>query len=180
MDTNRSGQAGGFLALTPIRAGEVEALRSHLEAMAQDSPLARVPSLHTGRFVIVEDFAHDPAWGQRREEHLATPHLVFSTNHDGPLATHLDEVARAFGDSAAQVWGRCHGCPSSPTPDELVAYLRHNQVDAGVFYAAYGDATVAQVQHALRQRERLVDFAVRTQGWDPVRLQKAFVQEFVP
>ena len=61
---------------------------------------------------------------------------------------------------------------------ELKKYLMHNQVDCGLFYAAYGEHTVAQVKAALDLRTRMIDFAVRAQSLTPDQKQAAFCKEF--
>jgi hypothetical protein len=128
--------------------------------------------------VIVADFFNDPSLKQRREEHLAVPWLAFSANVDGDLDSYLDELCAALSPEAGEIWGRCIGCPDPARGAPLKAYLKHNQIDCGFFYAAYGEATVAQVRASLAQRDRLMAFATRAQGMAPADLQKAFVAEF--
>lgn len=173
---NVSGQAYGFLAITPIKKGEIQALRSYVEGLSASRPFSRVKGTHMARLVIVEDFNHKPSYKQRKAEHLANPMLCFSSNFDGDLDSYLDELCGALADEAPQIWGRCIGCPDDAKG--LKAYLKHNQIDCGFFYAAYGEATVARVTGCLDQRERLMAFATRAQGMAPAALQQAFVEEF--
>ncbi len=175
---NVSGQAYGFLAMTPIKDGERDALRSYLNALPKrgDGSFEAVPGTHMARFVIVPDFTNDPKWKQRKEEHLAIPTLIFSSNLDGPIDAYLDGLAKGMAKHVPEIWGRCIGGPEDPKG--LKAYLKHNQIDCGFFYAAYGNATVNKVKYSLSQRDRLAAFATRTQGLDPAALQKAFIEEF--
>jgi hypothetical protein len=177
---NESGQAYGFLALTPVKPDEVDALRAYLEAMPRsvDSPLARSTRTHMARFVIITDFNNQPHYKQRKEEHLTVPWLAFSANADGGLDAYLDELCEVLGDEAAEIWGHCFGCPDPASGDALKAYLKHNQIDCGFFYSAYPDADVATVRASLEQRDKLMAFATRTQGMSPADLQQAFVAEF--
>jgi hypothetical protein len=178
MDPNRNGQAYGFQAMTPIMPGEEDALRAYLEGMhATGSPLAKLPRVHMGRFVIIEDFHNDPSWGQK-EEHLDLQYLVFTTNHDGDLDTFLDELCEQLAAEAPDIWGHCVGCPDAPEGAALKKYLKHNQIDCGFFYAAYGDATARDVKAALAQRDQVIDFATRAQGMAAAELQQAFLAEF--
>jgi hypothetical protein len=177
-DVNRNGQAYGFQAMTPITPGEEHALRAYLEGMhAKGSPLAKLPRVHMGRFVIIKDFHNDPSWGQK-EEHLDLEYLVFTTNHDGDLDSFLDDLCEKLAPEAPEIWGHCVGCPESASGDALKTYLKHNQIDCGFFYAAYGEATVPKVKSALAQRDKVIDFATRTQGMEPAELQRAFLAEF--
>jgi hypothetical protein len=180
-DPNVSGQAYGFLAMMPIKGGEIETLRAYLEGFRErgERPFEASPRTHMARFVIVPDFHNDKRWKQRREERLEIPALIFSSNLDlagGDIDSYLDEVAGAFAPHVAEIWGRCIGGPQKP--EDLKAYLKHNQIDCGFFYAAYGEATVPRVKACLAQREQLMAFATRTQGMKPAALQQAFIKEF--
>ncbi len=180
-DPNVSGQAYGFLAMTPIKDGEVEPLRTYLEGFRDrgERPFEAVPRTHMARLVIVPDFHNDKAWKQRREERLEIPSLIFSSNLDldgRDIDSYLDELAEGFAPHVAEIWGRCIGGPQAP--EDLKAYLKHNQIDCGFFYAAYGQATVPKVKASLAQREKLMDFATRMQGKKPAELQQAFIKEF--
>jgi hypothetical protein len=178
--SNVFGQAYGFMAMTPIAPGEEAALRAYLEGLRDrgPSPLGRVAGTHMGRWVIMEKFNCDPAYDQPHPETLEIPSLIFSSNFDGPLDPYLDRLCEQFADDAPEIWGRCIGCPQPARGQALKAYLKHNQINCGFFFAAYGQATVEQVRASLDQRERLIAFAVRGQGMAAAELQRAFVAEF--
>jgi hypothetical protein len=177
---NESGQASGFLAMTAIKPGEVERLRVYLEGFRDrgERPLDKVPGTHIARFVIVEKFNCKPSYKQRRPETLACASLAFSSNLDGPIDSYLDVLCDKLQPEAQEIWGRCVGAPATCEGKPLKAYLQHNQIDCGFFYAAYGAATVPKVKASLDQRDRLRDFATKHQGVAPEQLQKAFVAEF--
>jgi hypothetical protein len=118
----------------------------------------------------------DPA--QPRPDHLDVPYLVFTSNLDGPVDSYLDELTERLSEEAAELWGRCVGCPRPATGPPLKRYLLHNRIRTGQFVAAYPRATVAQVKEGLRLREQVITFAVRAQGLAPAELQKAFREEF--
>ena len=176
--SNVSGQAYGFLSMTPIKPGEQDALRAYLEGFRDrgERPFDDVPDTHMARFVIVEDFNNNPSYKQGKEEHLAIPTLCFSSNFDGDLDRYLDGLLEGMAAHVPEIFGRCCGCPDDASG--VKAYLKHNQIDCGFFYAAYGPATVGKVKASLDQRERLMDFATRAQGMEPAELQKAFIEEF--
>jgi hypothetical protein len=178
---NVVGQAYAFQALTPIRPDAVDALRDYLEGLREHgpSPFARLPRTHMARWVILPDFFTDPAWKQRRSDHLEVPYLLFSSNFDGDRDSYLDELASELAPEAAQVWGRCIGFPQTGRAD-LKAYLLHNQIDCGLCYAGYGDFTVTQVRAALDLRTRFTEFAVRSQGLSAAQTQAAYRREFAP
>src|SRR5919112_4018662 len=174
LNVNRSGQAYALTVLTPVTAGHEERLRSHLEALPQEAgPLARLPRTHFARWVIVGEFVVER--GQRHEDRLHCPYLLFTSNFDGPLGTYLDDLSERMGEQALQIWAHCAGCPEDVAG--LRAYLLHNQIDTGIFVAAYPHATVPRVRRALEMRRRTIAFAVRSQGLPPAELREAFVEE---
>ena len=178
--SNVFGTAYLLMVLTPIRPGEQDALQAYLEGLRASgadrrSPLARLPRTHVGRWLILDDMPHDPA---APHDHLDLPYLLFTSAFDGDLDSYLDELVHELAGEAQEIWGRCVGCPDSARGPALKRYLKHNQLDAGFFFAAYPQATVADVTRALDKRERLIAFAVRAQGMPAAELQRAFVAEF--
>ena len=87
-------------------------------------------------------------------------------------------MCKQFAPFAKEIWGRCIGCPERAEGPALKKYLLHNQIRTGIFYAPYGHATVGTVKRALAQRERLIEFAVASQGLAPEALQANFVKAF--
>ena len=72
----------------------------------------------------------------------------------------------------------CIGAPAPARGAPLQAYLRHNQVETGLFFSAYPDATVETVIQALSVRQRVIDFGVAAQRMPPEDLLDAFRREF--
>jgi hypothetical protein len=177
---NVVGQAYAFMAMTPVKPGEEEALSTYLRGLraAGPSPLERLPRTHLARFVIVPDFHTDPLWKQLKEEHLDVAYLIFTSNFDGKLDTYLDELCSELAGEAPQIWGRCIGCPEQAGGAALKRYLEHNQINTGIFFAAYPQATTTKVKRSLRNRERMIEFARTSQGLDPAALQQRFLREF--
>lgn len=178
--SNVSGQAYAFMAMTPVKPGEEDALADYLHRLRDrgPSPLAKLARTHLGRFVIVPDFHNDASWKQPKEEHLDLPYLIFTSNFDGDLDSYLDDLCEKLAPEAKEIWGRCVGCPESAKGAALKTYLKHNQIDTGIFFAAYGAATVGTVKRSLGQREQMIEFARTSQGLGAEALQQAFVQEF--
>lgn len=174
--SNVSGQAYALTVLTPILPGEEDALQTYLQGLSQkDSPFARLPRVHFGRWVIVENFHSEPE--QPKQDNLASQYLLFTTCSDGKRDDHLDELCRELAPEASEIWGRCVGCPDPAEGDALKRYLIHNQIKTGFFAAAYPKARVQDVRRTLDRRERMIDLAVSTQGMDPAELQATVTAE---
>jgi hypothetical protein len=172
-----SGQAHALSVLTAIRDGEENALARYLNALGSGdgSPLASVPATHFARWVVIGDVVYE---GKGSREHLRCGQLLFTSNFDGDLAAYLEALRVGLGESADAIWGRCHGYPGSDDASRFAGYLRAHQVECSLFFAAYGDRTVADVKNSLATRRQVIDFALRSQGLAPEALQAAFAESF--
>lgn len=170
------GQMYALTVLAPIVPGEVDALGRTLADLPRDpSPLSRLGLAHFARWVIIPDFGKDPS--RLQAEHFG-PYLLFSAAFDGDLEPFLEQLCVTLADEAEPIWSRCLGAPSPARGAPLKAYLRHNQVQTGLFFAAYPQATVEEVNDALAVRKRTIDFAARSQAMDAATLRQTFLQEF--
>jgi hypothetical protein len=174
--TNVAGRTYALMVLTPIRPGLSDELRAYVEGLGSDdaSPFARVERTHFARLLIVPDMPV-PAGVQ---DPLDGPYLLLTANFDGDIDSYLDELAVAIEPEATEIWGRCVGCPRPAVGAALKAYLWRNQLQSGVVFAAYGQASVAQIRGALDKRARLADFVVRAQEMTPTQRRSAFLEEF--
>jgi hypothetical protein len=56
--------------------------------------------------------------------------------------------------------------------------LKAHQIEAALFFAAYGGHTVEQVHADLDKRTRLMEFALEAQGLEPDELRSRFMERF--
>jgi len=177
MTSNTLGNQYALTVVTPILPGAERELRTYLEGLSpQNSPLTRLRRTHFGRWVIVEDFVADPS--ESDPDELGCQYLLFSATLDGDVFSYLDELCEELADEAEHIWGVCIGAPHPTRGPALKAYLLHNQIDTGLFFSAYPNATVTDVRYALEARSRAVAFALEAQGMEPAALQQAFREEF--
>ena len=172
--TNVAGRTYALMVLTPIRPGMAGELRSYLEGLGADDLFARLARTHMARLLIVDDMPV-PAGVQ---DPLDGPYLLFTANLDGDHDSYLHELAERLVPEAQEIWGRCIGCPQPAEGAALKAYLGRNQLQSGVVFAAYGQASVEQIRRARDKRARLQDFVVRAQDLDPAARRAAFLAEF--
>ena len=175
---NHSGQAYSLTVMTPILDDHASALAAHLAALGPEdaSPLARVPGTHFARWVILDDVVY--AGGRQRRDALKAARLLFTSNFDGPLDAYLEALRTELAEDADAVWGHCAGYPGRADAPAFAAYFRNHQLESALFFAAYGDQTVAQVQANVAQRTRLIEFAMAAQGLEPAELQARFQAAF--
>lgn len=181
LDSNTAGQAYGFLAITPIKPGESDALRAVLAGIDEGtSPFARLPRTHFARWVILDDFyTPDPevTYQPEDEDRLECEYLIFSACFDGDRDSYLDALTDVLADEAQEVWSHCIGVDASSSAD-LRRYLLHNQIDCGLFYSAYPHTTVPEVRRMLQQQRDLRVLAVQRHTLTPAELQADFLAHF--
>jgi hypothetical protein len=174
---NVSGQAYALTVLTPILDGHAAELTAHLEALPEGeaSPLARVPGTHLGRWVVIDDVKYQ-GHGQRHRDRLKASRLLFTSNFDGELDPYLEKLQTGLGEDADAIWGHCRGYPGRGAG--FAPWLKAHQLEAALFFAAYGGHTVEQVHANLDKRARLIEFALEAQGLEPEQLRSRFLERF--
>jgi hypothetical protein len=176
---NVSGQAYALTVLTPILDGHVAELTAHLDALPEGdaSPLARVPGTHLGRWVVIDDVKYQ-GHGQRHRDALGASRLLFTSNFDGELEPYLERLRTGLGEDADAIWGHCRGYPGHQDRAGFARWLRAHELEAALFFAAYGGHTVEQVHSNLDTRTRLIEFALEAQGLEPAELKARFLERF--
>jgi hypothetical protein len=146
----------GLTVLAPIRRGEEAPLRDVLRAIGNDIKgrtaaggaarphvdFAGSASIHFARFAILRDPSHGPDAAR----------LLFSSNYDGSLDAHLDELVRITSDMDA-IWGRCEGYRGV---DAFPAFIRTRMHEPEAFYIAFREESADSIRRAsaLSQRVR--------------------------
>lgn len=174
------GQAYALNVLTAIRPGHEAQLRDGLEALRcqEDSPFARLPGTHFARLVVIDRLAFEGRRGRRPE--LRMQYLLFSSVFDGPRDDYLRRLCAEIPRAAELIWGDCVGAPRpvAKDPDTFTAWIAHNQVRTGAFFAPYGHATVDRIRHSLDLVRRLRRFARETQHLPAPELEQRFHTTF--
>jgi hypothetical protein len=114
--------------------------------------------------------------GQRHRDSLAAPRLLFTSNFDGDLDPYLEKLQTGLGEDADAIWGHCRGYPGRG--GGFAPWLKAHQLEAALFFAAYGGHTVEQVQANVDKRTRLIEFALEAQGLEPEQLKSRFLERF--
>ena len=177
MSRNVSGQAYALTVLTPILDGHAAELTSLLEGLPEGpaSPLAQVPGTHLGRWVVIDELKYQ-GHGQRRRDRLAAARLLFTSNFDGGLDPYLERLQAGLGEHADAIWGHCRGYPGRGAG--FAPWMKAHQLEAALFFAAYGGQTLEQVHANLDKRTRLIEFALEAQGLEADDLRSRFLERF--
>ena len=140
--------ARGLTVLAAVRAGEEDALRHVLRAIGDDIKgktaaggsarphidFIRSRTIHFARFAMLRDPSRGPAAAR----------LLFSSNYDGTLDSHIAEVIGLTSDMDA-IWGRCDGYQGTAS---FPAFIRAHAHEPEAFYIAFRDETVETIQRA--------------------------------
>jgi hypothetical protein len=177
-DHDAFGQARALTVLAPVQPARASALAAALDELegGAGSPLARVAGTHFARWVVIDRLIHQGP-PQKRDSFKA-PRLLFTSNYDGPLERYLEALRTGLGADGDRLFGHCADYPGSESAEAWSAWLRARTVSSSLFFAAYGERTVAQVRTQLATRERLIAFALEAQGLDPAALQARFEAVF--
>jgi hypothetical protein len=76
--------------------------------------------------------------------------LLFTSNFDGTWDQYIDDFSEYLAEGLDHIFGHCEGYPGARPVEGLKAYIREHEIEADVYYAAYPDATLKQVQKGLR------------------------------
>ena len=145
----------GLTVLARIEPGQEAALRRVLNEIGDDvkgKRLAETPdcvhihfgdshSIHFARLVILDD--PDSGLGRQR--------LLFATDYDGSLESHLGEILEITTDPDA-VFGKCVGYKGK---ESFEAFIRAHSLEPGAYYIAFRDETMESIRGTIRVRQRL-------------------------
>ena len=118
------------------RANLVRLLEQEQAGVVRD--LARVGTLHFGRFVVF-----DRAGGEAA--------LAFESNYDGDAQTHLQQLVHAIGPSLDRFFGCCHDYVRGTFP----AFAAEHAVAPRTYYISHGGLSRDQILHDRQVREAI-------------------------
>lgn len=139
-------------------------------------PFAELATVHFARFVVLGLPQPGPALRSRP----AAPLLVFATDHDGPRASHVNELVTVAGAGLLRVFAACDKSLEGKPRDALREYLELHRVKRAASWGSHLGRSVDQIRREafLRSeiRARLGDSSGRLSR-DPLAEAVAFVRE---
>lgn len=170
----------GLTVITEILPGKTEALRKLLNEIGTNIDengyidFYSLSTVHFMRWVIV------PAAIIGGEQVPAQ--LALSTNYDGKLLPHLEELVEKAEKGIRHIYAHCKGFPGAGDHGEWVQYLHRNQVKNAAFYVGTLGRTVKQIQQENALRSKIENHLQTTnpeqdwQGEDPVTVRKRIMR----
>ena len=185
-DPNRRGCSYAVTVITPISPGRTGELRELVRSYGPGpaSPLAKVPDVQFARWVIIDQLRTDWAGAPKPPPRLKSDYLLFSADVTAPAYRAGSLPDSFFRDLAThtpadvdKVWGHCRRYPGSGDVERFAAYMKQSQITIGLYYAAFPDATVDDINHALHVRAQLGELALTNQHVKSARdLRRAYVK----
>ncbi|HET7463388.1 MAG TPA: Dyp-type peroxidase [Longimicrobium sp.] len=86
------------------------------------------------------------------------PKLLFSTDYDGTLDAHIDELLREAGPGLDQVFSHCEGWPGLADPRAVHDFFLLNRVESNTFYTGTMKRSVDQIHREAVLRDRVEAF----------------------
>ncbi|MDN3202924.1 hypothetical protein [Algoriphagus sediminis] len=178
----------GLTVITRIQADKVNELRSLLEAIGRDineNPVVSFASfrtVHFLRWVILDETTIN-------EERIAAQ-LVLSTNFDGKLIPHLEDLCSSNLDGLFQIYSHCEGAPKEKFSQHLLHYLKKNRISIPAFYRGTAGRKVAQIhqeQSLWKKIQGLLQGSksengdkIKTKLFDEIKKDPSFAWAFSP
>ena len=177
--------------ITKVRTDKADALKATLERIGGDingdhedeayrNDLINfydISTVHFCRFLLLPD-----------EDTGNFNYLVFTSNFDGSLKDHLNEMIDKAGDAVEAIWGCCEGYPhglrEAQLPQFKVAfreYVNRHSHDFGAFYVGYRGRTSVQLRRNAKIRASFENLLNKTDTTKPLpsKLEK-MVTGFTP
>lgn len=131
-------------AITTVIPGKEDQLKAVLEGVSKriatggPSPLDDVGTVHFARWLLFPS-------GERTQ-------LLFTSNFDGPWEDYIHDFVVNAWESFDAIYSNCEGYPQGGARDEAAfkEFVRKHELPCQVYYRAYPNATVKEVQRALR------------------------------
>lgn len=143
-----------FMVTVPVIAAQRDALNDVLASMNEAPgrvnknnsiiPFHRFSSLHTARFVILDNNTGDDIRAFGKEPHNWSPALAFLGEVDGCSTDFLAELAVVSSEGLKQIFANCHGFADHKGP--LLEFLIKHTNPSAASYVNWIGRTVRQIQ----------------------------------
>ena len=174
-------QQSAYTLCTAIKPEAIHDLKAVLAEINRDidgnniMPFKKMNDTHFARFVILEEVTDEK--GRNIQ-----PKLIFSSNFDGSLETHLKQLVRSASEGLDHIYRFCEGYPdeSRRTPESRLNYLRNHQIAVQAFYINTIGRTLQQIQKDVQLHDAVEEFLDK-KDWSDYNAEKvrSAIQDFV-
>jgi hypothetical protein len=162
----------GLAVLIPVLGGQEQTLGARLDALpdGEESPFATLSSTHFARLVLVPNLRD----GADRVVRGVPALLFFSAEFDLPVSGYLEALCALMPSEVDEIFEHCQGYPGVASPRRFKRWLLDHRVPPGFSIQGNPGATAGDVVESLALRDRIIEFAVNTQGLEPEALLEAW------
>lgn len=152
----------GVTIITEIKADKLTDLKELLNEINSDIPGNRwidfnqLNMVHILRWVILP--------GEEVAGKVIPPQLVLSTNFDGKLLPHLEELVSRCSEGIRAIYSHCEGCPKGTNRQSMVTYFLQHRVKTSAFYVGAMGSTVEQIK---RESQLMKDIQEHLENYIP-------------
>jgi len=164
-----------LLVMPRIRDGHLEPLLELLAEIAKPSggedmelgpiiPFLKLRTVHFARILVhyasPSDQAPIPEYeGKPQAKGPPIPaKLLFSTDFDGPLEAHVDELLTVAGPGLDQLFAHCEGWPGHDRRGAAHTFFKRHRVASNTFYTGTMNRSVDQIRREAELRDRVCAF----------------------
>ena len=146
----------GLTVITEILPGKKKELQELLEAIGSDIEnngtiaFDKFQTVHFMRWVIL-----DAATVKGRN---IKDKLVLSTNFDGPLDSHLEDLCMHAGNGLFRIYDHCKGSPETQDPASMISYLKNHRTPIAAFYRGTSGRGVIQIRNEQKLWYRIQEY----------------------
>lgn len=156
---------GALSIIADIKPGVKQVLVEVLERIENSKedlngliPFKKITTIHFARFVILNE--RTDIYGK-----IVPDRLVFTTNYDLPLSSHLKQLVDFGGKGLWQVFSFCTNFPYSDyDAAKLYQYLQQHNKIAETFYVGVGRRSVQQIRNEKLLHQEIEQFADANQA----------------
>lgn len=153
-------EQGALTIVAELIPDKIEWLRTLLEKEVEldpgsnaHIPFARLSGVHYARILILDE-ARD------LKGLTLPPKLVFNTNYDAPLESHLRELTTlpVVYEGLCRIFSACRDFPANPTQDSLLAFIQSHSVRYEALHIGNRGRSLSQIKNEASLREGLEKF----------------------
>ena len=114
--------------------------------------IARLRFIHFAQWTIIKPRHFARSAPQQMTDKVGRHYFMFSTNYNGPWDQYIDSFSMVEGvrRGIALLWGASARFPLAYPVRPFKRYIHYHQYPVDAYYNAYPDATIRDIQSALR------------------------------
>lgn len=157
---------GDVTIITEIDPAKLESLKALLAKIGGNDigggivNFEKMKTLHFGRWFLMTDARISDGKGGYSDENKFPDSLVFTSNFDGPVEEHLEDVVNSSKDAIIELYSHCKDFPEEDniSTEQVVSFLKKEMEANQLFWPAIRGGTVEQLKGESLLRSEIQSF----------------------